>query len=108
MRVKTVPGFVGLSIVMALVVGAGPAEAQAQAGPRWPWTASGTSPWRRTSGSRGLKGDVSVKGLPDIPIEKSFSDIWSDFHVGVLGHFEGRKDRWGFATDVMYMDLHAP
>ena len=56
----------------------------------------------------GLKGDVSVKGLPEIPIEKSFSDIWSDFHIGALGHFEGRKDRWGFATDIMYMDLHAP
>ena len=56
----------------------------------------------------GLKGDVSVGNLPDVPIEKSFSDIWSDFQIGALGHFEGRKDRWGFATDLMYMDLRAP
>jgi hypothetical protein len=56
----------------------------------------------------GLKGDVSVRNLPDVPVDKSFSDIWSDFHVGALGHFEGRKDRWGVATDLMYMDLHAP
>jgi hypothetical protein len=55
----------------------------------------------------GLKGDVSVRNLPDVPVEKSFSDIWSDFHVGALGHFEGSKDRWGFATDMMYIDLHA-
>jgi hypothetical protein len=55
-----------------------------------------------------LEGDVSVKGLPEVPVEKSFSDIWDHFHIGFLGHFEGRKDRWGFATDFMYMDLRAP
>ena len=56
----------------------------------------------------GVKGDVSVRNLPEVPIEKSFSDIWSDFQIGALAHFEGRKDRWGFATDMMYMDLRAP
>jgi len=50
----------------------------------------------------GLKGDVSVRNLPDVPVDKSFSDIWSDFHVGALAHFEGRKDRWGLASDMMY------
>jgi len=108
MRVRTVAGFVGLLIVTALVVGAGPAEAQAQSRPmlaedgQWHFA---VAPYLWFSG---LKGDVSVKGLPEIPIEKSFSDIWSDFHFGFLGHFEGRKNRWGFATDLMYMDLHAP
>ena len=56
----------------------------------------------------GINGDVSVKGLPDIPIDESFSDIWKSFHFGFLAHFEGRKERWGFATDVMYMDLRSP
>ena len=56
----------------------------------------------------GLKGNVSVGNLPDVPIEKSFSDIWSNLQIGALAHFEGRKDRWGFATDLMYMDLRAP
>jgi hypothetical protein len=103
-----VTGLVGLLIVAALVLGAPPAEAQAQDRPtaamdgQWHFA---VAPYFWTSG---IKGDVSVKGLPEIPIEKPFSDIWSDFHVGFLGHFEGRKDRWGFATDVMYMDLHAP
>ena len=55
----------------------------------------------------GLSGDVSVKGLPEVPIDESFSDIFENFHFGALAHFEGRKDRWGFATDVMYLDLHA-
>jgi hypothetical protein len=56
----------------------------------------------------GLKGDVSVKGVADIPIDQSFSDIFSNFHFGFLGHFEGRKDRFGVATDIMYMNLHVP
>ena len=56
----------------------------------------------------GLNGDVSVRNLPEVPVEMSFSDIWSNFHFGALAHFEGRKDRWGFATDMMYVDLHAP
>jgi hypothetical protein len=56
----------------------------------------------------GMKGDVSVKGIKDVPIDKSFSDVISDFHFGVLGHFEGRKDRIGFATDLMYINLHVP
>ena len=56
----------------------------------------------------GIKGSVSVKGVSEIPIEKSFSDVMSDFHFGFLGHFEARKDRFGVATDVMYMSLHVP
>lgn len=56
----------------------------------------------------GLKGDVSVKGVAEIPIDQSFSDVFSNFHFGFLGHFEGRKDRFGLATDVMYMNLHVP
>ena len=56
----------------------------------------------------GLKGDVSVKGVADIPIDESFSDVISNLHFGFLGHFEGRKDRFGLATDIMYMDVHVP
>jgi len=56
----------------------------------------------------GISGDVSVKGLPEVPIETSFSDIFENFHFGALAHFEARKDRWGFGTDLMYVDLHAP
>jgi hypothetical protein len=56
----------------------------------------------------GMKGDLSVKGIADIPIDKSFSDVMKDFHFGFLGHVEGRKDRFGLATDIMYTDLHVP
>jgi hypothetical protein len=56
----------------------------------------------------GIDGTVSVKGLVEVPVHKSFSDIISDFDIGLLGHFEGRKNRWGFASDILYLDLEAP
>jgi len=56
----------------------------------------------------GIKGDVSVKGLPTVPIEVSFSDAIKNFHFGFLGVVEGRKDRWGFSLDTFYLDLHVP
>lgn len=56
----------------------------------------------------GIDGAVSVKGLPEVPVHKSFSDIISDFDIGLLGHFEARKNRWGFGFDLMYLNLGAP
>jgi hypothetical protein len=56
----------------------------------------------------GIDGTVSVKGLPEVPVHKSFSDIISDFDIGLLGHFEGRKNRWGFGFDLVYLNLGAP
>ena len=55
----------------------------------------------------GMKGSVSMRGLPEVPVEKSFSDIWSDLDFGFQGDFEARRDRWGFGTDVVYMNLGA-
>ena len=56
----------------------------------------------------GIDGTVSVKGLAEVPVHKSFSDVLSDFDIGFLGHFEGRKNRWGFGLDLMYLNLGAP
>src|SRR6185436_9777352 len=56
----------------------------------------------------GIDGTVSVKGRVEVPVEKSFSDIMSDFEGGLLGHFEGRKRRLGFAFDTLYLNLGAP
>jgi hypothetical protein len=55
----------------------------------------------------GMEGSVSMGGLPEVPVEKSFSDIWSDLDIGFQGDFEARRDRWGFATDIVYMNLGA-
>lgn len=56
----------------------------------------------------GIKGDVTVAHREPIPVEKSFSDLWDDFDLGLQGHFEGRKDHFGFGLDVSWMDLGVP
>jgi hypothetical protein len=56
----------------------------------------------------GIKGDVSVAGLPEVPVEASFSDIWENFDFGLAGRFEGRKNRFGFGLDFTYNNLGAP
>jgi hypothetical protein len=53
----------------------------------------------------GISGDVSVASLPRVPIDLAFSDVVSDLDFGVLGHVEGRKDRFGFGLDLMYVNL---
>ena len=106
MRVGVTAFAVSLAASAALVLGAA-VPVQAQAPPnlamdgQWHFVAA-PYVW-----FAGINGDVSVKGLSEVPIDESFSDIFENFHFGALAHFEGRKDRWGFATDVMYLDLHA-
>jgi hypothetical protein len=107
MRVGIAAFGVSLAASAALVLGAAaPAAAQAPPGTvmdgQWHFI---VAPYMWFAG---LKGNVSVKGVADIPIDESFSDVFSNFHFGFLGHFEGRKDRFGFATDIMYMNLHIP
>ncbi len=55
----------------------------------------------------GLDGTASVTGVTEVPIKASFSDIIEDFDIGFATHFEARKDRLGFAADVMYTNLGA-
>jgi hypothetical protein len=106
MKAKSTPGWV--SVAAGVMLG------MATASPAWAQAGPGTvmdGQWHFIAAPyiwfAGLKGDVSVKGA-DIPIDQSFSDVFSNFHFGFLGHFEGRKDRFGFATDIMYMNLHVP
>lgn len=55
----------------------------------------------------GISGTVSFKGIPPQPVEASFSDVIENFDFGFASRFEGRKGRWGFATDLLYMNLGA-
>lgn len=56
----------------------------------------------------GLEGTVTVRGIVEVPVDLSFSDVISNFDIGLLGHFEGRKNRAGFAFDTLYLNLGAP
>ena len=110
MRVVRTSGWMRLVAVAALALATGWPAAAAETKDRPTIAMDGqwhfvVAPYLWASG---LKGDVSVGRLPEVPVDKSFSDIWSDFQIGALAHFEGRQDRWGFAIDVMYMELRAP
>ena len=56
----------------------------------------------------GLEGTLSVGRFVEVPVDVPFSDVISNFDIGLLAHFEGRKNRFGWATDVMYLKLGAP
>jgi hypothetical protein len=47
----------------------------------------------------GIDGTLSVTGANEVPVKASFSDIISNFDIGLLGHFEARKDKLGFGLD---------
>jgi hypothetical protein len=55
----------------------------------------------------GIDGSASVTGVNEVPINASFSDIIGNFDIGLLGHFEARKDKVGFGADEMYLNLGA-
>jgi hypothetical protein len=94
--------------LLAMVALPGAARAQAQGGP----TSVMDGQWHFTLAPymwfTGIKGDVSVKGLPAVPVDASFSDIWKDFDFGLAGRFQARKDRFGFALDFTYNNLGVP
>lgn len=56
----------------------------------------------------GLEGTVSVRGLPEVPVDQSFTDLMKDFDIGLQARFEARKNRAGFALDLMYVNLGVP
>ena len=53
----------------------------------------------------GMKGDVQSGNLPKTSVDMSFSDIWDNLDFGAMGTFEGRKGRWGFLFDAIYMKI---
>jgi len=56
----------------------------------------------------GISGSLSIGNFVTIPIDASFSDVIKDFDFGLMGRFEGRKGRFGFSTDLLYINLGAP
>lgn len=55
----------------------------------------------------GLDGTVQAgpSFLPSANIDWTASDILSNLDVGAMGAFEGRKGRWGFIVDAIYVEL---
>lgn len=53
----------------------------------------------------GLEGDVGIGRVPSVQVDASFSDIWNELDIGVMGMFEARKGRWGILFDGFYAEL---
>jgi opacity protein-like surface antigen len=52
-----------------------------------------------------MKGDVRGSALPKTSVDMSFGDIVDVLDFGLMGAFEGRKQRWGFYLDGIYMKV---
>lgn len=53
----------------------------------------------------GLKTDIRAGLIPEQETDVSFSELSKLVHWGLAATFEGRKGRWGFLFDGMYVDL---
>lgn len=93
---------------LALLVAALPCRARAEAPP----TAAMDGRWHFVVApymwATGLSGELSVGNQPRVPIDASFSDLLGDLDIAVQGHVEGRKDRFGFGLDAMWVNLGVP
>lgn len=94
------------ALLAALTLAAAPVSAQ---DPEDPVTAD--DGWHFTVApylwATGMEGTISFEGTPDLPVDIPFSTIWDNLDFAFSLHFEGRKDRWGFALDGMYFKLGA-
>ncbi|MBP7868198.1 MAG: hypothetical protein KA419_19890 [Acidobacteria bacterium] len=51
-----------------------------------------------------MNGTVGVRGV-ETTIDVSASDIFSKLKMGFNGYFQAKKGKWGFASDIIYMNL---
>ena len=65
----------------------------------WEWTVAPYI-WAQDVGL-----DVTIDGDPVFGGSASFNDLVDDIDMAFMGHFEGRKDRWGLYLDTIYVDL---
>lgn len=56
----------------------------------------------------GIEGSVSTRNFEEVPIDVSFSELWDHLKMNLTGHFEARRDRFGFGIDLFYVRLAAP
>jgi hypothetical protein len=95
-----VAGRFGLASALVLAALA-PLPAHAEAAPGdWQWNAT-VYLWLPSLG--GETAFPPSGGGPAIDV--SVDAILDSLNFAFMGAFEGRKDRWGFATDVIYLDL---
>ena len=51
-----------------------------------------------------MSGTTTIRGLP-LDVDLGPGEIFENLEFGIMGYFEVRRGRWGFAFDGLYMDL---
>jgi hypothetical protein len=87
-------------VVLAFLVPAVPAAAQAPADDGWKVT---VAPYFVAAS---MTGKATIKGH-ELDVDLSFSDILENLQFGVMGLAMARKGSWGFGGDVIWMSLGA-
>ena len=54
--------------------------------------------------SEGLSGTVGARGI-EADVDASFSDIWDNLDLGLMGLFEARKGPWIVTFDALYFEV---
>jgi hypothetical protein len=54
-----------------------------------------------------IDGRLSFSGIPDQKVKASFNDIVKNLDFALIGQVELRRNRLGFASDLLYMSLEA-
>lgn len=54
-----------------------------------------------------IDGTMSFSGIPEQKVKASFGDIVENLDFALIGQVEMRRNRLGFASDVLYMSLEA-
>ena len=92
---------IALGLILTASIVASPAKAESAAPKQDAWQFDATPYlW-----GAGLNGDVKLGRLPATGVEASFSDVANALHFAAMVGFEGRKSRWGFIVDALYIDL---
>ena len=87
-----------VDVLLGALVASG--SVHAQANDQWQFEAT---PYLWAAG---MKGDVGVGNIEVEGVEVTFPDIMKSLRAGFMGSLEGRKDRFGFFADAIYMQLH--
>ena len=88
-----------LCIVVLAVPVATAEQSRGQPSDRWQFEAT---PYLWAAG---MQGDVGVGRLTAEGVSANFSDILQSLRLGFMGAFEGRKNRYGFLFDALYLQL---
>jgi hypothetical protein len=85
------------TLLAALLGAAGTVEAQDQG--QWQWT---VAPYLWASD---VSLDLTINDDTNLGGDAAFKDILDKVDSVFMGHFEGRKGRWGMYVDTIYLDL---